>query len=84
MVINRRKLITGLISFVAAPAIVRVESLMKLPKPEKVMTREEILKIMDKLWANGFYGKFVQIPNQAYFFMNDGTMKVIPDEELYI
>ena len=33
MNINRRSIITGLISFVAAPAIVRVESLMKIHKP---------------------------------------------------
>lgn len=39
--INRRSLITGLISFVAAPAIVRAESLMKLPKPQRVMTMAE-------------------------------------------
>lgn len=31
--LNRRSFITGLISFAAAPAIVHVESLMKLPKP---------------------------------------------------
>lgn len=30
---HRRTLITGLVSLVAAPAIVRVESLMRLPKP---------------------------------------------------
>jgi hypothetical protein len=30
---TRRGFITGLISFVAAPAIVRAESLMKLPRP---------------------------------------------------
>ena len=41
--INRRSLITGLISFVAAPAIVRVESLMPV-KVVKPMTHDEMLK----------------------------------------
>ena len=36
MVLNRRSLITGLISFVAAPAIVRVDSLMKFPNPQGI------------------------------------------------
>jgi len=40
--INRRSLITGLISFVAAPAIVRVESLMPM-KVVKQFNPEELL-----------------------------------------
>jgi hypothetical protein len=34
MIINRRKLITGLVSFIAAPAIVRVGSLMPVKAVE--------------------------------------------------
>lgn len=47
------------------------------------MTREEYLKTLDKLWVNGFYGKFVTIPNRAYMIMADRIVS-IPDEDLYI
>lgn len=41
---TRRGFITGLVSFVAAPAIVKVESLMKLPAKVRLLTSEEILE----------------------------------------
>ncbi len=47
MVINRRKLITGLISFIAAPAIVRAESLMKLPRPQEISLRKIVEYTID-------------------------------------
>ena len=51
--INRRSLITGLISFAAtAPAIVRVESLMKLPAPRRLLTPEEIIEAMMKSYCD--------------------------------
>lgn len=37
MLLPRRTVIQGLISLVAAPAIVRVDSLMKLPRPEPLI-----------------------------------------------
>ena len=43
--LNRRLLITGLISFVAAPAIVRVESLMKI-KVDKFDPKEAWEKLL--------------------------------------
>ena len=46
--ISRRSLITGLISFVAAPAIVRVGSLM----PVKVIEDEPILAILPSMWRD--------------------------------
>lgn len=80
--INRRSLITGLISFVAAPAIVRVESLMKLPKPVKALTDEEIKNILDKLWANSQFGKFA---GERIWITYDECIKKYPisDEEYY-
>jgi hypothetical protein len=46
--INRRSLITGLISFVAAPAIVRVESLMPV-KVYRQPTQEERQAVFDAI-----------------------------------
>ena len=46
MLINRRKLITGLISFAAAPAIVRASSLM----PVKVMNEEFLIEEFNALY----------------------------------
>lgn len=55
--IDRRKLITGLISFVAAPAIVRAESLMKVKA-----LNPSILRISDYKFIGVDYGlhDFVQ------------------------
>lgn len=43
MNLSRRGLIGGLVALVAAPAIVRVESLMVLPAPQKIISSGEIL-----------------------------------------
>lgn len=43
MQLSRRGLLGGLVALVAAPAIVRVESLMALPAPAKIITPEPIL-----------------------------------------
>jgi len=45
--INRRSLITGLISFVAAPAIVRAESLMKVKVITTFTVEESWQRILD-------------------------------------
>lgn len=47
MMINRRKLITGLISFVAAPAIVRASNLMSV----KVMDFNYSINAIDILYG---------------------------------
>ena len=57
---DRRSLITGLISPVAAPAIVRADSLMRLPKPTASLIEAELgltiqpapigLQLGDLLW----------------------------------
>jgi hypothetical protein len=39
---DRRSLITGVVSLVAAPAIVRADSLMKLPKPAASLIEAEL------------------------------------------
>lgn len=49
MSINRRNLITGLISFAAAPAIVRAESLMKIKVVESLRIypfSDEMIKLL--------------------------------------
>ena len=46
MEVSRRKLITGLISLVAAPAIVKAESLMKIAPTRRLLTPDEIINNM--------------------------------------
>jgi hypothetical protein len=50
MMLSRRKLITGLISFAAAPAIVRASSLM----PVKVMKPEDLISIIINYKSSDF------------------------------
>ena len=69
---------------VAAPAIVRVESLMKLPKPEKVFSDEDYINIMNKLINNSQYGKLVTIPNRIWMTFEDCIeIWPVPDSEYY-
>jgi hypothetical protein len=75
--INRRGLITGLISLAAAPAIVRIESLMPVkvmkadfkiyPYQRKLLywiesNPENYLNSFQRLWFNSQMGKFVSEP----------------------
>ena len=74
--LSRRSLITGLISFVAAPAIVRVESLMKLPTPKRLLTPEKIVKkVLHKLYNNSHYGVF---PTERCWMSYDEFIKIYP------
>ena len=88
MVINRRSLITGLISFVAAPAIVRVESLM----PVKVIKQFNPEELWDKI-TNFAYNE--PIPNGILYGIElakremdliTGVYKIVPValEDIYI
>jgi hypothetical protein len=61
--ISRRGLITGLIAFTAAPAIVRAESLM----PVKVL--DEVLNLAPQWTVHGSL-------NTVYCHMSDGTLWV--------
>ena len=58
--LNRRSLITGLISFVAAPAIVRASSLM----PVKAIPWDDILGLADG--AISLYGDLTQCTWRAF------------------
>lgn len=58
--LNRRKLITGLISFVAAPAIVRASSLMPVKVMDSFDPQEAFNKLMNKYLENSSYGKFAE------------------------
>jgi len=73
MTINRRSLITGLISFaVTAPAIVRAASLM----PVKVMTAEELSEnLINTLYQTWDLGKD-QGTRITYMYMVDGSIKI--------
>ena len=82
---DRRQLITGLISLVAAPAIVRAGSLM----PVKVMDDTEyaqivINKILTKLVLNSNYGKFINRPMLQYFENGEIKTNFIAYEDLYV
>lgn len=86
--INRRSLITGLISFVAAPAIVRVESLM----PVKVVKQLSCQELLDEI-VNFAYNE--PIPNGILYGIElarremdliTGIYKIVPIalEDYYI
>lgn len=56
--INRRSLITGLVSFVAAPAIVRASSLMPVKAMEPVrIWKPSDYSVAEKIELNVLYGK---------------------------
>lgn len=81
MQLSRRKLITGLISFAAAPAIVRIESLM----PVKVMKSIDYNYVINKIvepyinyWVQD--GSFVHM---IYMEENELKRKIINDYEFY-
>jgi hypothetical protein len=62
MNLSRRGLITGLISFVAAPAIVRAASLM----PVKALEAEFEFSGFYSLYSTGFYGEMCAITREAF------------------
>lgn len=77
---NRRGLITGLISFVAAPAIVRASSLM----PVKAMKQFDL----DDYYSQIFYpmlDRLKQTIISQYCYMEDGSLVVreVPFGEFY-
>jgi hypothetical protein len=83
-VINRRSLITGLISFaVTAPAIVRAASLMPVKVITPIMTLDDYSKLLNKIYKNTQFGKFAG--NRVWITYED-CIKVWPisDEEFYI
>ena len=83
MTIDRRKLITGLISFVAAPAIVRVASIMPVKVIDKVMTTDDYLKMIDKLYENSQFGKLAG-PIVKYSYNDYGLVtEIVPLSSLY-
>jgi hypothetical protein len=69
--LNRRSLITGLISLVAAPAIVRVTSIMPI---KALPSAEDLLKIRmnaayeltRKQLADSLYGDLIDVTRQAF------------------
>jgi hypothetical protein len=69
--LNRRSLITGLISLVAAPAIVRVTSIMPI---KALPSAEDLLKIRmnaayeltRKQLADSLYGDLIAVTRQAF------------------
>ena len=78
--INRRSLITGLISFVATPAIVRAESLMKLSAPIKYdLTPEEFLKEIMKPFCDHLEKQIADaiLYGSAYGIVENGIYRPI-------
>lgn len=56
--VNRRSLITGLIAFVAAPAIVRAESLMPVKAMVTDAECQAVLNAMYRHWADTYVAVF--------------------------
>lgn len=75
--LSRRKLITGLISFIAAPAIVKASSLM----PVKMVVFN-LQEAFDKL----LIPYKLTMGSKLYWINSDGEMVVLPilDSELYL
>jgi hypothetical protein len=71
--LNRRSLITGLISLVAAPAIVRAGSLM----PVKVMQPQSYLQTMNKYLDTGVFSpEEVRALSEMYKFMSSAFAEI--------
>jgi hypothetical protein len=69
--LNRRSLITGLISLVAAPAIVRVTSIMPikaLPSAEDLLKirMNAVYELTRKQLADSLYGDLIAVTRQAF------------------
>jgi hypothetical protein len=82
--LNRRSLITGLISFaVTAPAIVRAASLMPVKVMTPIMTLDDYAKLLNKIYANSHFGKFA---GNRVWVSYDDCIKIFPisDEKFYI
>jgi hypothetical protein len=61
--LNRRSLITGLISLVAAPAIVRPTSIMPI---KALPTVEDLDTLARKQLADSLYGDLIAVTRQAF------------------
>ena len=75
--LNRRGLITGLISLVAAPTIVRASSLMPIKVMEQpgVFTESQMRELLRTIWANSYRPQTIIIgplarDSIAYAFTN--------------
>jgi hypothetical protein len=80
--LNRRSLITGLISFaVTAPAIVRAASLM----PVKVMDTELSGTAINAIYQAWDFGRQDYSVFATYIYMKDGSLRIkeISMEEFY-
>lgn len=85
MLMNRRKLITGLISFAAAPAIVRAESLMKVKMIKPDFDQATYLNILiDKMVRNSQYGKFAAVPRVWISYEDCIKIWPIPEKDIYL
>jgi hypothetical protein len=81
MQLSRRSLITGLVSFVAAPAIVRVSSIMPV-KAWAPYSDEIVLKYLAskyrRIYAHHFAGY------RLYEAFGELVMETIPPEQFYV
>lgn len=75
--LSRRKLITGLISFAAAPAIVRSSSLM----PVKTMAIFDPQEAFDRLISEYVPSGLSFVTPRLFWFNNAGKMVIMPIEE---
>lgn len=73
--LNRRKLITGLIAFGCAPAIVRASSLM----PVKVMDSFDPQEVLNEL-LNYEYTGYISVPIRLFWLSPEG-LKIMPVEQ---
>lgn len=76
--INRRGLITGLISLIAAPAIVRAESLMKC-KSIRLFSNDEIINSVVDIWSksNQFIDEYAFLYGEQWTKLEIDTMNGI-------
>ena len=82
--INRRGLITGLIAFTAAPAIVRAESLMKI-KVIKPYTKKELEALYNKIMHPFFAKLAVQFDDRILYSTNDvAVIRVMYDQDFIV
>jgi hypothetical protein len=78
--INRRGLITGLVSFIAAPAIVRAASLMpvkSLPIPFRVYDNAWVREQMFDSVVQNYPGGFSVKITTTFLYKTDGSIEAI-------
>lgn len=77
---SRRSFITGLVSLVAAPAIVRIESLMKLPVPTPL-----IMRPINNLLTPAMITRYaVRMWKDSNFFLTDPEIVAIRGDMLLL